>query len=263
MARSNMEKHSEAKDAMKNLNAFLKRQMDLVKEESRLIIQAEQGKLQDCKEEYNSSIGELSSLLESHREKTSSLEKLQNKGKGEDNSEVEETEVKEESFAELKRNLEVRKSLLKKQEELAKFEKQEATTSLKAEIVEMLKDLAFEKDNNTKLEETLQLLKKKSLMYKVQFEELQTGTSNTDSFTFFKNQIEKLSNQMVDLDKESIIWKENSEKNAGSIAKLSLTIMEKGKEIKILKEKVEKMVLLNKTLSNERTNLLNKLNNNC
>jgi len=95
---------------------------------------------------------------------------------------------------------------------LAKFEKQEATTSLKAEIVEMLKDLAFEKDNNTKLEETLQLLKKKSLMYKVQFEELQTGTSNnTDSFTFFKNQIEKLSNQMVDLDKESIIWKENSE----------------------------------------------------
>ena len=39
MARSNMEKHSEAKDAMKNLNAFLKRQMDLVKEESRLIIQ--------------------------------------------------------------------------------------------------------------------------------------------------------------------------------------------------------------------------------
>ena len=49
-------------------------------------------------------------------------------------------------------------------------------------------------------------------IFQKQMGELQKGAGDsTKSFDFFKSQIEKLTSQMVQLEKESAIWKEKSD----------------------------------------------------
>ena len=61
---ANMKKHIEHKDTLKMMNEALKRQLDLVKEESELRIQEEVAKRQDSLGGYSETMGELSTLLE-------------------------------------------------------------------------------------------------------------------------------------------------------------------------------------------------------
>ena len=59
-----MKKHVEHKDTLKLMNEALKRQLDLVKEESELRIKEEVAKRQESLGGFSQTMGELSTLLE-------------------------------------------------------------------------------------------------------------------------------------------------------------------------------------------------------
>ena len=64
---------------------------------------------------------------------------------------------------------------------------------------------------------------------------------------------------MTTLEKETSQWREKSELSQKQVQKMNQATMEKDQELTSLKKKLEGMVKLNQTLSNERSELLSKV----
>merc|ERR1719186_1456331 len=255
-----MKKHIEAKDAIKALNVFLKKQIDLVKQESELRLQEEQSKREQSMGGYQNTMSELSVLLETDKEKNTSLRDQNGEMSDQMLLLVNETEKREGQIEKMQMEFQLQIKLLEHQVPKAQIEKAEIKADMTKERLEIMKELAAERERNCKLDESVQLLKKQAEIYQKQMGELQKGAGNsTKSFEFFKSQIEKLTDQMVELEKESSQWKEKSDMSASQVAKMSLSTMDKEKEMILIKSKRESMIKLNKTLSVERAELLGKL----
>eukprot|EP00092_Neocalanus_flemingeri_P007036 GFUD01007599.1.p1 GENE.GFUD01007599.1~~GFUD01007599.1.p1 ORF type:complete len:360 (+),score=139.28 GFUD01007599.1:57-1136(+) len=260
MVNDQMKKHKEAKEAIKALNGFLKKQIDLVKQESLLRLQEEQSKREQSMGGYQNTMGELSVLLETHQEKNTSLKDQNVNMSDQMTLLVKETEKREGQIQQMQMEFQLQLKLLEHQVAKAQIEKAEVKADMTQDRLVIMKDLAAERDRNFKLDETVQLLKKQAEIYQKQMGELQRGAGDsTRSFEFFKTQIEKLTDQMVQLEKESAQWKEKSEMSSSQVAKMSLSTMDKEKEMILIKSKLESMIKLNKTLSTERAELLEKV----
>merc|ERR1711934_170800 len=108
-------------------------------------------------------------------------------------------------------------------------------------------------------EETVRLLKEQAEIYQLQMEELQAGgASNSKSFQHFKTQIDKLTKSMGQLEKDTANWRQKYEVSSSQVKKMNTASMEREAEVVSLKKKLESMVKLNKTLSQERATLLEK-----
>merc|ERR1739838_509682 len=209
-----MKKHMEAKDAIKALNVFLKKQIDLVKLESELRLQEEQSKREQSMGGYQNTMSELSVLLETDKEKNTSLRDQNGEMADQVLLLVNETEKREGQIEKMQMEFQLQIKLLEHQVAKAQIEKAEVKADMTKERLEIMKELAAERDRNCKLDESVQLLKKQAEIYQKQMGELQKGAGNsTKSFEFFKGQIEKLTDQMVELEKESAQWKEKSDVN--------------------------------------------------
>merc|ERR1739838_71329 len=255
-----MKKHMEAKDAIKALNVFLKKQIDLVKQESELRLQEEQSKREQSMGGYQNTMSELSVLLETDKEKNTSLRDQNGEMADQMLLLVNETEKREGQIEKMQMEFQLQIKLIEHQVAKAQIEKAEIKADMTKERLEIMKELAAERDRNCKLDESVQLLKKQAEIYQKQMGELQIGAGNSSkSFEFFKTQIEKLTDQMVELEQESAQWKEKSDMSASQVAKMSLSTMDKEKEMILIKSKLESMIKLNKTLSAERAELLEKL----
>lgn len=260
MVKDQMKKHKEAKDAIKALNEFLKKQIGLVKQESALRLEEEQSKREQSMGGYQTTMNELSGLLEDHQGKNSSLKDQNGEMADQMLLLVNETEKREGHIERMQMENQLRLKLLEHQVAKAQIEKSEVKAEMTKDRLELMKELAAVRDKNQKLDETVQLLRQQAEIYQKQMGELQKGSGDsTKSFDFFKSQIEKLTNQMVQLEKESSQWKEKSDVSSGQVAKMSLSAMDKDKEMILIKSKLESMIKLNKTLSTERSELLGKL----
>merc|ERR1712106_141376 len=245
---------------IKALNVFLKKQIDLVKQESELRLQEEQSKREQSMGGYQNTMSELSVLLETHKEKNTSLKDQNGEMSDQMLLLVNETEKREGQIEKMQMEFQLQIKLLEHQVAKAQIEKAEIKADMTKERLEIMKELAAERDRNCKLDESVQLLKNQAEIYQKQMGELHKGAGNSSkSFEFFKTQIEKLTDQMVQLEKESAQWKEKSDMSASQVAKMSLSTMDKEKEMILIKSKLESMIKLNRTLSAERAELLEKV----
>merc|ERR1719495_506415 len=98
------------------------------------------------------------------------------------------------------------------------------------------------------------------MVYQDQMETLQAGAGNTTkSFKHFKAQIESLTGQLNPLEKDTQQWRQKYEISSNQVKKMNASSLEREKELTNLKKKLETMVKLNKTLSQERTSLMEKI----
>jgi len=260
MVKDQMKKHKEAKDAIKALNEFLKKQIELVKQESALRLEEEQSKRDQTVGGYQTTLNDLSGLLEDHAGKNNSLKTANGEMADQMLKMVNETEKREGQIEKMQMEFQLELKLLEHKVAKAQIEKSEIKADMTKERLELMKDLAAERERNQKLDETVQLLRQQAEIYQKQMGELQKGAGDsTKSFDFFKSQIEKLTSQMVQLEKESAIWKEKSDVSNSQVAKMSLATMDKEKEMNNVKSKLDSMIKLNKALSSERSDLLEKL----
>jgi len=260
MVKDQMKKHKEAKDAIKALNEFLKKQIELVKQESALRLEEEQSKRDQTVGGYETTLTDLSGLLENHAGMNNSLKTANSEMADQMLKMVNETEKREGQIEKMQMEFQLELKLLEHQVAKAQIEKSEIKADMTKERLELMKELAAERERNQKLDETVQLLRQQGEIYQKQMGELQKGAGDsTKSFDFFKSQIEKLTSQMVQLEKESAIWKEKSDISNSQVAKMSLATMDKEKEMNNVKSKLDSMIKLNKALSTERSNLLEKL----
>jgi len=255
-----MDKHKEAKDTLKKLNEAYKKQIVMVKEESKLRLEEEQSKRQESMGGYGNTMNELSTLLETHTDQNTRLRDQNGAMSDQMTSLVEETEKRESQIQRMQMEFQLQLKLLEHQVTKAQIEKAEVKANMTRERLNIGQELAVERDRSSNLEQTVRLLREQSEIYQKQMVEFQSGAgSNSKSFQHFKTQIDKLTNQMGTLEKETAQWREKSEICTKQVKKMNQLTMEKDQELTALKKKLESMVKLNKTLSTERANLLVKV----
>merc|ERR1739838_789158 len=207
-----MKKHMEAKDAIKALNVFLKKQIDLVKQESELRLQEEQSKREQSMGGYQNTMSELSVLLETDKEKNTSLRDQNGEMADQVLLLVNETEKREGQIEKMQMEFQLQIKLLEHQVAKAQIEKAEVKADMTKERLEITQELTAERDRGFNLGETVKLLKQQAELYQEEMVDLQkSGADNSKEFQIFKTQIDKITTQMVQLGKETDVWREKSE----------------------------------------------------
>jgi len=254
------EKQREAKEAIKTLNEAYKKQIELVREESHLRLEEEQAKRQAGMGGYTSTMTELSSLLETHTAQNSKL-RDQNTGMGEQMKKlINESEKRDEYVKRVSTEAQLQITLLQHQVQKAQIEKAEIKADMTKERLEISQDLLLEKERTRNLEEQVRLFREQAETYQAQMEELQAGAGQSNkSFQHFKTQIDKLTNAMGQLEKDTQQWRQKYEVSSGQVKKMNTASMEREKEVTALKKKLDSMVKLNKTLTEERASLQKKI----
>jgi len=256
----NMKKHIEHKETLKMMNEALKRQMDLVKEECELRVKEVMTKRQECQNGYSDTMGELSTLLETQSGQNNQLLTENNELSKHMGALLEEAQKREAQFETVQTELQLQLKLLEAQMKKAQLEKAELKCEMTQERMEIAQELNLERDRSINLERTISLLREQIDVYEKQSNELSAGTQNhAKQFTHFKSQIDKLTQNMTTLEKETAQWREKSELSHKQVQKMNQVTMEKDQDLTTLKKKLEGMVKLNQALTNERTELMNKI----
>lgn len=254
------EKQREAKEAIKTLNEAYKKQIELVKEESKLRLEEEQAKREAGIGGYSDTMTELSSLLETHTAQNSRL-RDENTGMGEQMRQlIGESEKRDEYITRCQTEARLQITLLQHQVQKAQIEKAELKADMTKERLELSQELLLERERSRNLEEQTRILREQAEAYQGQMEELQAGAGqSTKSFQHFKTQIDRLTSAMGQLEKDTAQWRQKYEVSSGQVKKMNTTSMEREKEMTALKKKLESMVKLNKVLTEERTSLQKKI----
>lgn len=254
------EKQKEAKEAIKTLNEAYKRQIDLVREESKLRLEEEQAKRQAGMGGYSSTMTDLSNLLETHTEQNTRL-RDQNTDMAQRMGElIGESEKRDKYITQSQTEAKLHITLLEHQVQKANIEKAEVKADMTKERLALSQELLMERERSSNLEDTVRILKEQGELYQAQLSELQTGAGqSTKSFQHFKTQIEKLTAAMSQLEKDTATWQHKYEVSSGQVKKMNTATMERENEITALKKKLDSMVKLNKTLNEERAALQEKV----
>jgi len=260
MMSEQMTKSNQAKDAVKQLNVAYKKQIDLVREENELRLKEEQAKRIEVVNGYQNTMSDLSDLLETHTGQNVRL-RDENTGMAEKLTIlVQETAKREKQMEGRTTEYQLQIQLLEHQVQKANIEKAEIKADMTQEKLETMKELSLERERNSNLEDTVKLLKEQASIYQAQMEELSSGAgNNTKKFNHFKTQIDKLTKQMTELDRDTHQWREKYETSAQQVKKMNVQSLEREKEVGQLKKKLDSMVKLNKTLSEERNKLTNRI----
>jgi len=257
-----VEKHKTAKESLKKLNETYKKQIELVREESKLRLEEEQSKRQESMGGYNETMTQISTLLETHTGQNSQLKDQNGEMSEQITNLLKETAKRETQIERMQTEFQLQLKLLEHQVAKAQIEKAEVKTNLTQERLLISQELAIERDRGTNLEQTHRLLREQAAIYQDQLTEFTTGAGkNTKAFKHFKTQIDKLTAQMGSLEKETAKSREKSELSTQQVKKMNQITMEKDNELIALRKKLESMISLNKTLSKERSNLIEKLKN--
>jgi len=253
-------KGNQAKEAVKQLNEAYKKQIVLVREENELKLQEEGYKRSECVQSYQTTMQELSALLETHTGQNARL-RDENVGMAESlKTLVEEGEKREKQIGNRLTEYELQIKLLEHQVTKANIEKAEVKADMTKERLEIAQELNMERERSCNLEETVRLLKEQSSIYQTQLEDLATGAGNSsNSFNHFKTQIEKLNKSMAGLDRDTHEWREKYEISSQQVKKMNAQSLDREKEVGQLKKKLESMVKLNRTLTEQRNSLDAKL----
>jgi len=260
MVTDQVEKHKEAKEALRTLNETYKKQIALVKEESKLRLEEEQSKRQDSMGGYNETMSELSTLLDAHSGQNSKMKEQNGEMSEQMTTLLKETEKREAQIERMQTEYELQLKLLEHQVAKANIEKAEVKANMTQERLIIAQELTVERDRSANLEQTVRLLREQADIYQKQMTEIASGAGkNSKSFQHFKTQIDKLTKQMSSLERETAQWREKSELSTKQVKKMNQLTMEKEKELTALKKKLESMIKLNKTLSAERSELMAKV----
>jgi chromosome segregation ATPase len=242
------------------LNSAYKQQIELVQEENQLKLKEEECKRADCVKSYQTTMNELSTLLETHTGQNSRL-RDENVNMSDKLMQLcQDSEKRENQVQGRLTEYGLQIKLLEHQVMKAQLEKAEVKADMTKERIEIAQELTMERERSSNLEETVKIMKEQTSIYQEQLDELSSGAGqSTKNFSHFKQQIDKLSKQMVELDKDTHQWREKYEVSSQQVKKMNTQSLEREKEIGQLKKKLDQMVKLNKTLAEERSKLNDKL----
>jgi len=256
-----LEKNDMTKAALQKLCEALKTQVNLKDEENTLKLQEETKKRIEIAKNFESTMGELTKLIETHSSHNSSLkeENLLMANKLEEL--LREYEQRENKIANISEEFHLKTQLFEAQLAKAKIEKAELGADFNKERLILQKQLLEAKKNVEIMMSREDNLKEQIELYAAQYEDLSKGVDDKkNNFGQFKSQMDKLNKRLRSLEADGQMWKDKFDESTQYVVKLNASKAEADLELETTKKKLAAMEKLNRTLTAERATLLKEKN---
>jgi len=258
-----LEKNDMTKAALQKLCDALKAQVNLKDEENNLKLQEETQKRIDIAKNFESTMAELTKLIETHsshntqlrEENISMAAKLQELLKDFDGRDSKVKMITEEHR--------LKTELYEAQIAKAKVEKAELSADFNRERLEMQKQHLEAKKNIEILLTREDNLKEQIELYASQYESMAKGvTDKKSNMGTFKTQVDNLNKKLKNLESDTTMWKEKFQESNDVVIKMNTAKANSDIELEATKRKLAAMEKLNRALQTERSQLLEQAKSN-
>lgn len=256
-----LEKNDMTKAALQKLCDALKTQVTLKDEENNLKLQEETQKRIEIAKNFESTMAELTKLIEEHSKHNTSLREENTTMAKRLEELLMEYEKRETKISSIKEEFELKSQLYEAQLAKAKIEKAEQNADfnkerllLQKELLESHKDLQVMLQKEDNMKEQIEL-------YAAQYNDLSKGVDDKKSnFGQFKNQMDKMNKRLKNLEADTTMWKDKFEESNEIVIKLNSKLSEANRDLESTKKKLGAMEKLNRTLASERAALKKEKN---
>ncbi|XP_071383758.1 alpha-taxilin-like [Centroberyx affinis] len=169
-------------------------------------------------------------------------------------------ELKEQSLEKINKHRDLQQKLAEAKLEQANALLAEAEEKHKREKEYLLREAIDKTKKCFAMKEQELTMKKKLTLYSQKFDEFQaTLSKSNDIYVSFKQEMEKMTQKMKKLEKESNVWKTRFESCNKALVDMIEERAEKGKEFELFVVKIQKLELLCRSLQEERKGLYEKI----
>jgi len=255
-----LDKNEQTKEALQKLCKALKQQVDLKTEEGELKLREETQKRIDATSSFQSTISELSTLVEKHNMHNRNLQG-ENKALGDKLKELLEShEKREDKIENLRNEFSLQIQLFEAQLAKAKLEKTEITADFNKERLELQKKVMEADEQAMLFMKREDMLKEQIEIYQQQYSDIEKNIGGTSkNFQYFKKEIERVTNELKKVEVDTAEWKAKFEDSQELVKKMNYQNLDREKELEGAKRKLVAMEKLNRHLSQERTNLMKEV----
>jgi len=252
-----LEKNDMTKEAMQKLCEALRTQVTLKDEENNLKLQEETQKRIDITKNFESTMNELTKLIEVHSKHNTSLRE-ENKMMAKKLEELlAEFESRENKIHMISEEFSLKSKLYEAQVAKAKVEKAEVSADFNKERLQMQKALLEAKKNIDLLLTREDNLKEQIELYANQCEAMSKGvTDKKVNVGTFKTQVDNLNGKLKKLESETTVWKEKFQESNEVVVKMNSAKADSDRDLEATKKKLAAMEKLNRALQEERSKLI-------
>lgn len=252
-----MEKNEQTKSALQKLCEALKTQVTLKEEENNLRLQEETQKRIEVTKSFESTMTELSKLIETHSSHNNSLREENTIMSKKLEELLRDFEKRETHVQQLTKEFQLQTELYETRLSKIKIEKAEMNADFTKERLELHKTLAESRKDMDILMTREDNYKEQIELYSTQYEQLEKGVGDKQAnFSQFRTEIDKLTKMLRKVESDTRDWKDKFEASNEQVRKMNTAGVERENELEATKKKLAAMEKLNRALQTERANLL-------
>ena len=252
-----LSKQVTTREVQNKLVTALRTQIDLTKEESELKLKEETDKRVAIINAFESTVAELSTLVESHTGHNRDLRQENEQMRKNLGDILAQCDAREKAVTAKCTEYELQLKLLEAKLAKSKIERAELNADFTKERLDMHKAMLTsqcEKDEaiaaSTELKEQLEV-------YRKQYEELERGMSGSSkNFDTFRTEMERLGKKLRSVERDTQEWKQKFDDSNDQVKKMNQMSLEREDELKAVKKKLAAMEKLNRALQKERAELM-------
>lgn len=255
-----LEKNDMTKAALQKLCDALKTQVNLKDEENNLKLQEETQKRIDIAKNFETTMNELTKLIETHSSHNSALRDENNTLSTKMKELLKQFEAREGKLDMISQEFKLKSQLYEAQIAKVKVEKAEVSADFNGERLLMQKQLLEAKKNIDILLTREDNLKEQIEIYSNQYDSMSKGVNDKKTnVSNFKTQVDNLNKKLKVLEVDTTMWKEKFEESNDVVVKMNTAKANADQELEATKRKLVAMENLNRALQTERTQLLEKV----
>lgn len=255
-----LEKNDMTKAALQKLCDALRAQVTLKDEENNLKLQEETQKRIDIAKSFETTMAELTKLIETHSSHNTALRKENVEMAGKLQELLEEFKEREGKVEMISEEFRLKTQLYEAKIAKAKVEKAEMSADFNKERLEMQKCLLEAKKNMDILMTREDNMKEQIELYAAQCESMSKGVKDKKTnMGTFKTQVDNLNQKLKTLEADTTMWKEKFEESNDVVVKLNAAKADSDRDLEAIKRKLAAMEKLNRALQTERAELLKQV----
>ncbi|KAK4871587.1 hypothetical protein RN001_015711 [Aquatica leii] len=249
-----------ARSRMESLCRELQRQNKLIKEESMAKIREEEERRKEVAAKFQLTLNDVMNMMQETTEKNIKLrdDNLDMAGKIE--SLCKQFEQRKEHQNKIEHQIELEKQLAQAQIDKTKLEFKAEQEIWSHERESLLGKFKKSEETCSQLQHTVKTLQENLEFYSGKYQEFKSSfTKSNQVFDDCKSEMGKMTKQIITLEKEVLMWKQRSQKNAQSVLELCANKQAQESKIDITEKKLEQLQKLCRQLQVDRSSYLKLL----
>ncbi|KAK3932879.1 Alpha-taxilin [Frankliniella fusca] len=250
-----------ARSRLEGLCRELQRQNRAIKEESVLKIREEEEKRKEVSNKFQSTLAEITSLMQQNNEKNSKLRDDNIEMTTKFKSVCEQYELRVQQVEKISKQMQLEAQLADAKLAKSQLEAKAEKEHLLRDKQELLMELAQYQVRAREQQETELRLREQVELYSNKYDEFQTALSRSNEvFGGFKEEMERMSKKIVKLEKETSTWKQRWEKSHQALLEMATDKQQRDAELALANRQLNQLHKLCRTLTEERAKLMAQIN---